>query len=131
VRLLAAEGTTIVLTTHYLDEVEALADRIAVIARGRVVAEGGTEELRRAHGRRTRVSWTEPGGVERTEWTTTPTRTVAALAARYGDDVPGLRIVRPTLEEIYLRLTGEAAADPAADTGDEAGQDGPAEGGRR
>lgn len=116
VRRLAAEGTTIVLTTHDLDEAGAVSDRIAVIAQGRVVAEGDPDELRRRHGAGARVHWTGPGGRRRTEWTTDPTRTVTALSARYGGEVPGLRIVPPTLEEVYLRLTGEADRDTGADS---------------
>src|SRR5690348_6415930 len=79
IRALATEGTTIVLTTHYLEEAEALADRLAVVARGRVVAEGEPGELRGRYGTGATVTWTDPDGSARAEHTDTPTKTVAAL----------------------------------------------------
>ena len=60
IRMLADEGTTILLTTHYLEEAEALADRLAVIAAGRVVAEGEPAALRERYGTEATVEWTEP-----------------------------------------------------------------------
>ena len=99
------EGTTVLLTTHYLDEAEHLADRCAVIADGRVVATGvpallGGRDAHRAH-----VHWTDDDA-PRVEQTDTPTALVSALAARYGGEVPGLRVLRPSLEDIYLSLVG-------------------------
>lgn len=110
IRRLAAEGTTILLTTHYLEEAEALADRLAVIARGLVVAEGEPAELRDRFGTEATVEWTESDGSPRTERTGTPTRTVAELTQRFDGEIPGLRVSRPTLEDVYLRLTGQEAA---------------------
>lgn len=110
IRTLADEGTTIVLTTHYLDEAEALADRLAVIATGQVVAEGTPSGLRAQYDAAATVAWTEPDGSPRTERTTTPTRTVAELAGRFDGEIPGLLISRPTLEDVYLRLIGQEAA---------------------
>jgi ABC-2 type transport system ATP-binding protein len=109
IRQFADEGTTIVLTTHYLEEAEALADRLAVISAGRVVAEGDPAELRARYGAGAIVEWTEADGTARVEGTDTPTRTVVELAHRFDGEVPGLRISRPTLEDIYLRLTGQEA----------------------
>lgn len=109
IRLLAGAGTTIVLTTHYLEEAEALADRLAVIARGKVVAEGEPAELRARFGTGATVAWTEADGSGRSLRTQTPTRTVAELTARFDGEIPGLRITRPTLEDVYLRLTGQLA----------------------
>lgn len=106
IRLLSDSGTTIVLTTHYLEEAEALADRLAVIARGKVVAEGEPAALRARHGTGATVEWTDRDGSARSASTETPTRTVAELAARFDGEVPDLRITRPTLEDVYLRLTG-------------------------
>jgi ABC-2 type transport system ATP-binding protein len=106
IRKLAGEGTTIVLTTHYLEEAEALANRLAVIARGRVVAEGEPAALRDRYGTEATVAWTEADGSPRSERTATPTRTVAQLAGRFDGEIPGLRVSRPTLEDVYLRLTG-------------------------
>ncbi|WP_405620119.1 ABC transporter ATP-binding protein [Streptomyces sp. NBC_01511] len=110
IRRLADEGTTIILTTHYLDEVEALADRLAVIAAGQVVAEGTPSGLRAEYDAAATVAWTEPDGSPRTERTTTPTRTVGELTRRFGGEIPGLLISRPTLEDVYLRLIGQEAA---------------------
>ncbi|RPK34077.1 Daunorubicin/doxorubicin resistance ATP-binding protein DrrA [Streptomyces sp. ADI93-02] len=109
VRLLAREGTTIVLTTHYLEEAEALADRLAVITAGRIVAEGEPAALRERFGHEATVTWTEPDGTARSERTATPTRTVAGLIARFDGEIPGLRVGRPTLEDVYLELTGQGA----------------------
>ncbi|MFJ6515490.1 ABC transporter ATP-binding protein [Streptomyces sp. NPDC091406] len=110
IRLLADDGTTILLTTHYLEEAEALADRLVVITAGTAVAEGSPGELRARFGGGATVEWTEPDGSPRSEETATPTRTVTALAARFDGEVPGLRVTRPTLEDVYLRLTGQAEA---------------------
>jgi ABC-2 type transport system ATP-binding protein len=107
IRKLAAEGTTIVLTTHYLEEAEALADRLAVVARGRVVAEGEPAALRERHGTAATVEWTEPDGTPRAERTGAPTRAVAELTRRFDGEIPGLQVRRPTLEDVYLRLTGQ------------------------
>ena len=110
IRLLADEGTTILLTTHYLEEAEALADRLAVVAKGQVVAEGEPAALRERYGTEATVEWTEPDGVIRTERTDTPTRTVAELMRRFDGEIPGLKVTRPTLEDVYLRLTGQEDA---------------------
>ncbi|MFF7355266.1 MULTISPECIES: ABC transporter ATP-binding protein [Streptomyces] len=109
IRLLADDGTTILLTTHYLEEAETLADRLAVVARGRVVAEGTPAGLRRRYGGEVTVTWTEPDGSPRAEHTATPTRTVAALMRRFDGEIPALTVTRPTLEDVYLRLTGQEA----------------------
>lgn len=117
IRGLATEGTTIVITTHYLEEAEALAHRLAVIARGRVVAEGTPAELRHRYGTEATVEWSGPDGTPRSERTATPTRTVAALAGRFDGEVPGLRVERPTLEDVYLRLTGQLTEHPSTPEG--------------
>lgn len=110
IRKLADEGTTILLTTHYLEEAEALADRLAVVARGRVVAEGEPAALRERFGTEATVEWTEADGTPRSERTDTPTRTVAELTRRFDGEIPGLGVTRPTLEDVYLRLTGQESA---------------------
>ncbi|MER7675161.1 ABC transporter ATP-binding protein [Streptomyces sp. NPDC096934] len=110
IRKLAGEGTTILLTTHYLEEAETLADRLAVVARGRVVAEGEPAALRERFGTGATVRWTEADGTPRSEHTDTPTRTVAGLALRFDGEIPGLTVTRPTLEDVYLRLTGQETA---------------------
>ena len=110
IRKLAVEGTTILLTTHYLEEAEALADRLAVVARGKVVATDEPAALRERFGTGARVEWTEPDGTPRAVRTDTPTRTVAELAHRFDGEIPGLTVTRPTLEDVYLRLTGQEDA---------------------
>ncbi|MEU1576139.1 ABC transporter ATP-binding protein [Streptomyces collinus] len=111
IRALADDGTTIVLTTHYLEEAEALVHRLAVVARGRIVAEGEPGALRERYGTEATVAWTEPDGTPRAERTGTPARTVAGLMRRLGGEIPGLTVTRPTLEDVYLRLTGQAEED--------------------
>ncbi|MEN3613093.1 ABC transporter ATP-binding protein [Plantactinospora sp. ZYX-F-223] len=106
IRDLAAAGTTIVLTTHYLDEAEALADRVAVITGGRLVEVAAPARLGNRAEALATVSWRTPeGAVERVE-SATPTALVAELAARFGGEVPGLTVTRPTLEDVYLRMIG-------------------------
>jgi ABC-2 type transport system ATP-binding protein len=113
IRQLSEGCTTILLTTHYLDEAAALATRIAVIARGRLVAEGLPGELAASssagNARNATVSWDSADGERRTRQTTTPTRLVADLAAEFNGEVPGLTVTRPTLEDIYLELIAGGA----------------------
>ncbi|TWP50120.1 ABC transporter ATP-binding protein [Lentzea tibetensis] len=101
IRELADEGTTILLTTHYLDEAEALADRVAVLAKGKIVAEGTPQTLGgRAHAD-ARIRWADPNG-PRELFTSEPTKVVAELA-RHGE-LAGLTVTRPSLEDVYLEL---------------------------
>ncbi len=106
-------GTTVLLTTHYLEEAERLADRVVVVARGRVVAEGAPADLGGRRARRARVRWTADGTAHE-EATDTPTAFVAGLAARLAGpdgEVPGLQVLRPTLEDVYLALVDDARDD--------------------
>ncbi|WP_240140024.1 ABC transporter ATP-binding protein [Streptomyces sp. MUM 178J] len=116
IRLLADEGATIVLTTHYLEEAEALADRLAVVAAGRVVAEGTPAQLRQAHGVEATVAWTDPDGTARSLVTDTPTRTVAGLMRRFDGEIPDLTVTRPSLEDVYLGLIGQRQLQSATAT---------------
>ena len=106
IRSLRELGTTMLLTTHYLDEAEALADRVGVIARGRLVEVAVPSTL---GGRETApavVSWHEHG-VRRSEATSSPTAFVRELAGRFDGEIPELVVARPTLEDVYLRMIGE------------------------
>jgi ABC-2 type transport system ATP-binding protein len=102
---LAGEGTTILLTTHYLPEAEALADRVAVLASGEIVAFGAPATLGGRVTQDAQVSWEAPDG-RRTLQTATPTKVVTDLAAQFGGEVPGLAVSRPSLEDVYLELIG-------------------------
>jgi ABC-2 type transport system ATP-binding protein len=106
IKTLREDRTTILLTTHYLEEAEVLADRIAVIAAGRIVASGTPATLGGRERVATRVSWDGPDG-RRTAETAEPTRAVRELADEFGGEVPGLTVTRPTLEDIYLELIEE------------------------
>jgi ABC-2 type transport system ATP-binding protein len=103
---LSGSGTTILLTTHYLDEAEALADRVAVISGGRIRATGSPAELGGRAARAATVAWRDQGGPCQLR-TDEPTRVVAELGARFGGEVPALTVTRPTLEDIYLELIGD------------------------
>jgi ABC-2 type transport system ATP-binding protein len=107
IRALAAEGVTIVLTTHYLEEAETLAGRLAVLAGGRVVATGTPGALGGGD-RPTRVGWDSADG-RRSVQTPTPTQVVAELARQFSGEVPGLSVNQPTLEDTYLELIGGQA----------------------
>jgi ABC-2 type transport system ATP-binding protein len=110
IRSLAAEGTTILLTTHYLDEAEQLADRVGVIAAGRLLALDTPVNLGGRATEEATVSWTE-GDERRSTRTPTPTLEVRRLAERLGGEVPELVVSRPSLEDTYLSLiTPHAAA---------------------
>src|SRR4051794_32858971 len=101
-------GTTILLTTHYLEEAEALADRVGVIAGGRLLAVDTPRMLGNRDAALATISWRTPeGSWERTR-SETPTAVVAELAARFDGEVPGLTVTRPTLEDVYLDMIGAA-----------------------
>jgi ABC-2 type transport system ATP-binding protein len=123
-------GKTIFLTTHYMEEAERLADRIAVLVAGRIVAEGTAATLGGRNSQASVVSFTLPPGVLATELppalaagarrtgngrveadTRSPLRIVGVLAAwaqARGIDLPDLDVHRPTLEDVYLQLTRES-----------------------
>ncbi len=108
VRNLRSLGKTILLTTHYLDEAEQLADRVAVLRGGEIIREGTPAELT-GGAVETEIRYRR-GEEEIVEHTLSPTRrlhelTEAALAA--GGELENLEVRRPTLEDVYLELTGE------------------------
>jgi ABC-2 type transport system ATP-binding protein len=109
IRSLASDGTTILLTTHYLEEAEYLADRVGIIVDGRLQAIGSVDSIGGAVLRTPLVRWRERG-LEREERTGDPGLFVADLVARTGAEPEAVQIVRPTLEDIYLGLVAEHAA---------------------
>jgi ABC-2 type transport system ATP-binding protein len=105
IRALAEDGTTILLTTHYLDEAEALADRVAVLAGGRIVAQDTPAGLGGRATAAATVHWMATDGPHEVR-TVAPTEVIAKLAV--GGELPELRVTRPSLEDVYLDLIGEA-----------------------
>ena len=118
-------GKTVFLTTHYMDEAENLADRIAVISGGRIVAEGTPRTLGGRERMAVRISFTLPEGVDprdlplpvaatdgralvESEHPLADVRTLADWALARGLDLPDLDVRRPSLEDVYLQLTGAA-----------------------
>ncbi len=111
IRSLRSLGKTILLTTHYLDEAEQLADRVAVLREGRIIGEGTPAELTGGT-RETEVRYRR-NGLEVVIRTTEPTRVLHQLteeAIAEGHELEGLTVRRPTLEDVYLLLTEEAEA---------------------
>lgn len=138
VRRIAAAGTTVLLTTQYLDEADRLAERMAVIDHGRVIAEGTSRELKASVGssalhlhvaqedQRARAmeivgrllgSGTprEAGALEVSARLSSPTQAVAVMTALQDAEVEVARFTvgDPTLDEVFLALTGKPADDPA------------------
>jgi ABC-2 type transport system ATP-binding protein len=138
VRVLVAAGTTVLLTTQYLDEADQLADRIAIIDHGRVIAEGTTRELKSSVGSGTlHVRVHEPeqrAGAERvlagalgvpitlasdplalSACSPDPERVALALTelSRAGVPVVEFALGQPSLDEVFLQLTGHPAEDPS------------------
>ena len=111
IRSLGELGKTVLLTTHYLDEAQALADRVAIIKDGRILAEGAPRELGSDGGSAPyRVTYRNGDGSMIERETDDPTSllhelTGAALAR--GERLEGLTVTRPTLEDVYLLLTAD------------------------
>ena len=103
---LRAEGTTIFLTTHYLDEAEALADRVGVITNGKIIEIATPATLGNRANAPARVTWFENNKVNEIE-SINPTAEVEKLINRFKGEVPQLQVIRPNLEDIYLRMIGE------------------------
>jgi ABC-2 type transport system ATP-binding protein len=105
IKNLRSDGATIVLTTHYLDEAEALADRVAVINRGVIMEISTPADLGGRATHQATVAWRD-GDQIKTEKTDNPTAVVSSLAARFNGEVPELVVTRPSLEDIYLEMIG-------------------------
>ena len=103
IRSLQNAGTTILLTTHYLDEAEALADRVAVINHGKIIEVATPATLGNRQSALAIVKWRD--GQSEVE---NPTEFVKELSAKYSGEVPELQVIRPSLEDIYLRMIDEA-----------------------
>jgi ABC-2 type transport system ATP-binding protein len=133
VRHLTSEGRTVLLTTHYMDEAQVLADRVAVIARGVIVASGTPDSIGGRYNGSARIRFLVPEGVAEVaalglsesdrakvtvvgdRWmveveTGTPTPLVNRLTSwvvARGVELEGLEVTRPSLEDVYLALTAE------------------------
>jgi len=110
IRSLRELGKTVLLTTHYLDEASALADRVAIIKDGRILAEGAPSELGVGESSRYRVAWRDARGEGHERVTDDPTTLLAELtteALARGERLDELSVPRPSLEEVYLELTAD------------------------
>jgi ABC-2 type transport system ATP-binding protein len=126
-RRLAAEGTSVVLTTHYLEEAEQLCDRVAILLEGRIIAEGPPASLQDRHSGPAILHFTMPAGphpivlpgdtltldgTQATLRAQDPTRALHSLtgwALQRGLRLDDLDVRRPTLEDVYLSLLGHTA----------------------
>src|SRR4051812_7075310 len=109
IRALRDLGKTVVLTTHYLDEAQALADRVAILQDGLILAGGPPDALGAA---RYRVAWRAADGTPEERFTEDPTTLLAELTAdalARGERLEELSVTRPSLEDVYLELTEMAA----------------------
>ena len=121
-------GKTVFLTTHYMDEAQALADRVAIIAAGQIVAEGPPSELGGRSDAATTISFALPAGVPASELPTAlgkpaaaangavlvtvddpvaPLNALTGWALERQLELTGLEVSRPSLEDIYLELTSD------------------------
>ncbi|WP_022884520.1 ABC transporter ATP-binding protein [Glaciibacter superstes] len=117
IRRLKSEGTTILLTTHYLDEAAQLGDRAGVIAGGKLIDIGAIDEIGGADARVPLVRWRDASGAIQESRTHEPAGVVTRLAAEFGGEPADLEVIRPSLEDVYLDLVRSAGV--AVDDGSE------------
>lgn len=103
-------GTTIVLTTHYLEEAEALADRVAVINRGKILQIASPANLGDRATSLARVQW-EAAGKMHEQFSDEPTAVIAKLMKEFTGEIPKLSVSRATLEDVYLEMINESSGD--------------------
>jgi ABC-2 type transport system ATP-binding protein len=103
VHRLSDENTTVLLTTHDLDEAEKLADRILILAGGSIIADGSADELSREMSTEAEVKWTR-GGRRFVHTTMASTRFVHDLFLEYGDEIADLEVRLGSLEDTYMAL---------------------------
>lgn len=105
IQQLRSDGSSILLTTHYLDEAEALADRVAVINKGVIMEVSTPADLGGRATSQATVQWRD-GTETKSEKTDNPTAVVSALSTRFNGEIPELVVSRPSLEDIYLEMIG-------------------------
>jgi ABC-2 type transport system ATP-binding protein len=122
-RLSDWEEATILLTTHDLDEAEKLADRILILAGGRIIADGSADELSRLMSTQAEVRWSRDGQ-RFVHSADDPTRFVRELFRQYGESIEDLEVRRASLEETYMAMvrqfedgSGQAARSLSAVAG--------------
>ena len=110
IRSLKDLGKTVLLTTHYLDEAQELADRVAIVKGGQILAEGSPAELGVGAGSRYRVAYVRDGEpvIHQTDDPTTLLSRLTGDALARGERLEALSVTRPSLEDVYLELTGDA-----------------------
>ena len=110
-RLTDVDDTTILLTTHDLDEAEKLADRIVILSQGRIIADGSADALSRQVAGETEIRWTR-NGQRFVHSAVDATPFVRQLFVQYGEDIGDLEVRRNSLEDTYMKLVLEAEGAP-------------------
>src|SRR5690349_5737560 len=108
-RLTDVDDTTVLLTTHDLDEAEKLADRIVILADGRIIADGSADQLSRRVAGESEIRWTR-NGARYVHSAADATRFVRELFQQYGDDIADLEVRRASLEDTYMTLVRDSEA---------------------